>query len=317
MGDFAVWRAFSAGVGLIERRGKSVLAWGVVLMLIGLLPRLLMMAHSGMSLHDLSAADTQNMAQMSNLGSGPEGLKSWAQHMSAAQSSHGASGLHGLLMLLWTLAGGAVVQNAIYRAVIRPQDSGAASLRLGGAEFWQFLVKLSQLVLGVCAALLAIGAVIVWTLLAKALPTPWSGWVMYLGVAGLVVLYLWVGLRLSMAGPMTLAEGKFRLFESWAFTKGRAWKLFWTMLLPAALLLGLYLFVVAGLMFLWAPIMLGAATFQALAPGMELSSAGGMAVMGLFGIVYLLIVGFLAGAAEAIASAPFAQAYAEMSGKEG
>jgi hypothetical protein len=46
-----------------------------------------------------------------------------------------------------------------------------------------------------------------------------------------IVLMIWVGVRLSVAGPASVGEGRFVIFQSWSMTKGRFWSLFLAYLL--------------------------------------------------------------------------------------
>jgi hypothetical protein len=62
-------------------------------------------------------------------------------------------------------------------------------------------------------------------------------------LAGLA-LSIWVGVRLSFAGPASVAERRFVVFESWAMTKGRFWPLLRAYLIVYALLVAA--FVVTG-----------------------------------------------------------------------
>ena len=65
-----------------------------------------------------------------------------------------------------------------------------------------------------------------------------------LGLIAVVVL-VWLGLRLSMAAPMTFVDRQFRLFESWSLTRGSAWRLLGVAVLSLLMVFVLEL-VVAG-----------------------------------------------------------------------
>jgi hypothetical protein len=315
MANFTVSKAFPAGVGLIERRGGTVLAWGLVIVLITWLPRVLAWALTG-DVSELMGGSAQMHAPAAggSAKSLPELMAQMRQMQAATEGHSSLLARWWLVLVLWSLLGYAVLYNAVYRTVLQPGSSSFAGLRLGAAEFWQFLVLCCQCVLAIIVIALGLAAVAVWTLMAKAVPTPWGGWVAYLGMVGLGVLLVWIALRLSMAGPMTFAEGRFRLFESWAFTKGRSWKLFWTMLLPSALLIGLYLFTFAGMiLFVIAPLGLAGQTWTALGGG-SLSGAGGQGAAGVALVVYLAFVILVSGVVQAISTAPWAAAYGEMAG---
>jgi hypothetical protein len=42
---------------------------------------------------------------------------------------------------------------------------------------------------------------------------------------GMIILYVWASVRLSLLGPITVAEGRFALGRAWSATKGRFWTL--------------------------------------------------------------------------------------------
>ncbi|GAA0623432.1 hypothetical protein GCM10009422_19360 [Brevundimonas kwangchunensis] len=125
-----------------------------------------------------------------------------------------------------------IFTGAVYRAVLRPTESGMAYLRLGATELrlavvlvalWALSIVLTfalALCIGVIAAVIAMaaggggaGAGIATALIVL---------VLYLVmIAGL--LAFWV--KFSFAAPMTFAEGRIRIFQSWKATKGHFWPL--------------------------------------------------------------------------------------------
>ena len=124
------------------------------------------------------------------------------------------------LFLLGAMVISAVVQGAIYRSVLTPDDIGFASMRLGGQELWLMLLAFVMTILmGILQLVLGIPQVIIIAVLSLqspqlAIPVRM---VMQLFVYAIVI---WVSLRLSLAAPMTFAERKLRIFESWELTKG-------------------------------------------------------------------------------------------------
>jgi hypothetical protein len=53
-----------------------------------------------------------------------------------------------------------------------------------------------------------------------------DGLLVLVAVAGLVLgVLLWLGARLSLAAPATIAGGKARILETWEWTKGNAWRI--------------------------------------------------------------------------------------------
>lgn len=109
---------------------------------------------------------------------------------------------------------------AAYRAVLRPAEVGFGYLKLGADEFRQIVLLLVFSVI----YLLLWGLPFALAVAAHAvgdLDTP-AAVALYL-LAGVVALALsiWIGVRLSLAPPMTLATGRLQLGRSWALTRGR------------------------------------------------------------------------------------------------
>lgn len=142
----------------------------------------------------------------------------------------------------------AIVMAGAFRVVLRPDERRGFFLRVGAAEGWMMLVSL---VLSFGANIAAIAAMLPGVLLglvgflvmAIGGDTEAGAVVgVVVGVLGVIVgeiALLWALLRLSMALPMTFAERRFMLFESWALTKGQSLRL-----LGMLLLLGLTLVIV-------------------------------------------------------------------------
>lgn len=139
-----------------------------------------------------------------------------------------------LLSIPLFLLAAAVLVTAMHRSVLRPEPRGLAYLRLGGDELRVLLVILVQSVL--VFVLTIVGGIVIGVLVGV---TPQGlRWVsVTLGVLGLIAVALWVGTRLSLAIPMTLGEGRVRIFESWRLTQGRFWPLLGAYLLAFVMVL--------------------------------------------------------------------------------
>ena len=115
----------------------------------------------------------------------------------------------GIFVVLCTLLTQAIIAAGVFRLELRPDEPSFLHLRIGAAEVRLVAVWVLSLtgawVIGWAGALVggAMGSVGV---LAE-------------GVAGLLVIYL--GLRLALAGPVSLAERKVDFPRSWALTRGR------------------------------------------------------------------------------------------------
>lgn len=120
----------------------------------------------------------------------------------------------------------AVLNCAIYRAVLRPYERGLGYLQLGSDEarmvvlfvvlfaIWLTLIFAVTLVTTMAAQTVAIfGGV----------PGALFGFLVGAGSLGLAVWVLVI--RLSMAAPMTFAERRLVVFGSWSFTRGKSWPL--------------------------------------------------------------------------------------------
>jgi hypothetical protein len=142
-------------------------------------------------------------------------------------------------VLIAVLVLAAVFYAAMNRAVMRPAESQFGYLRLASDElrqlglffclillafaFYLAVLIVASLVAGVLAAALGAGAqMAVGVLLAVLLPV-------------LLCAFIFLGVRLSLASPITFATGRINVFGSWAMTRGRFWPLFGTYLIAFAL----------------------------------------------------------------------------------
>jgi hypothetical protein len=154
------------------------------------------------------------------------------------------------LFMLCVLPAQAVLNSAIFRSVLEPDNKAFASLRVGRQELWLLLLILAfevfayLLFLVLCFVFVLLGVAVIIAFASVDALKPWTGWAAgAVGVIGFAT-YLWIVLRLSMAGPMTFAEREFRLFESWKLTKGNAWRLFALAVLLVLIVIGIALVLV-------------------------------------------------------------------------
>jgi hypothetical protein len=133
-----------------------------------------------------------------------------------------------LLAPLW-LVFGAVMVAAATRAVLQPQDSRLGYLRVSGDE------------VRVLFALLAVFVFVFVAYLAGALTLGILGAVMgapqitLFLMPALLLALLWLWSRFSLAGPATLVRGTVTVLGSWELTRGRARRVFLTILMAVAL----------------------------------------------------------------------------------
>ncbi len=308
MARFSVTSAATSGFGVIGREPLAVLAWGVLILVVLILPS----AGLGWALIPDVVSFFKSAAASS---SSPDMDSAMMTRMMQMQSKMM------LFNLVYWLGGTlvkAVIAAAVFRVVLEPSEKGFAFLRLGAQELWLSLVFL---VMGVLAYIVSVAGVLLVAIFAAlayvigAMSSPEVGvasCVLVAVVAGLAAggALIWAMLRLSMAGPMTFSERKFLLFESWTLTRGQAWPLLGMTLLLGLILIALEIVVygVFGVGFL--------AFASKLIPMMEgladKPPEAWVAVLWPF-IAGVAVVGsFLAAPAMALVFAPWAAAYREL-----
>ncbi|HEY1447290.1 MAG TPA: hypothetical protein VGF33_02020 [Caulobacteraceae bacterium] len=134
-------------------------------------------------------------------------------------------GAFALLLGLGGLVVGAVVSCAVYRAMLEPENSEFAYLRLGDQEIQVMVVNFVRgiILFAINFSLSLVFAVLL--LLATSAGPAIAATVRPIGEAIVLGVLFWVQLRFSLAGPMTYSERRFRLFESWTITRGLTWRL--------------------------------------------------------------------------------------------
>ncbi len=159
----------------------------------------------------------------------------------------------------------AVLNCAIYRAVLRPYERGLGYFMLGADEF-------RMVALGIILFVIWLVAIFAVTLVASFA----AGTLGLLGgvagpLAGAAIAIaafcaaIWVLVRLSLAAPMTFAERRLVVFGSWSFTRGKFWSLVGAYVV--AFMLGVLVLFLLGLIFSAAIVLTGAShAFGALEP---------------------------------------------------
>jgi hypothetical protein len=117
-----------------------------------------------------------------------------------------------------TLIGG------IYRLVLRPGEKGFLHLRLGMDE-----LRLT----GVNLLLFAFGMICLTAELAAVAAAEQGVGAAAVASVVLLVASVWVGVRLALATPMTFAERRIAIRDSWRVTRGKFWPLLGMIVLAA------------------------------------------------------------------------------------
>jgi len=222
MKDIAVADAAFAGFGIMRRHPLAVFVWGL------LFTALVLITFLG-----FAAPIIRAITVMSN----PELSREDPQMVLGALA--GAAGGY-LFFVLGALVVGAVTQAAVLRAFFHPEDSGFFYVRLGTPELWLLLTNLVQgLVIAGVQILATIPLGILTAIASMTLPEA-GGLLQLVGQLLIYVLSGYVYLRLSMAQPMTFIQSRFRLFESWAMTRGHVLRLVLVWLLVLAAMVAIY-----------------------------------------------------------------------------
>jgi membrane protease YdiL (CAAX protease family) len=282
MAKLSARRAALAGFRLAARRPFAVLAWGVVYFCLALLPAVLI----ARLLDGQAFLDAPVAVQIKAV----QGVLKWTVFLASA-----------------------VLYAAVFRAVLRPAGKPPASLGLGMPELRQFFLLLCRTALLFALIIAAALVALLLALLARLAPTPYVVWLQAADLLTVTVGAVWVWVRLSMAPAMTFGQDRFRLFESWAFTRGRAWTLFWLgviSMVMAALADVCGLICVLGMAELAAEL----AKWNAPAIAAALTQPANLFVDAPFLIAGGLAVSIISALVMCVTIAPWAEAYRVMAG---
>lgn len=132
-----------------------------------------------------------------------------------------------LLLELVALLFFTILMTAAQRAVLRPEEKGFAYIRFGLDELRMIGLFLLLAVLGYAGTILifVLVAMIVEVVIAGAGTAAGVVLAIILGL-GVLCLFIWLEVRLSLAFPLTLLRRRFVLGESWQVTRGHFWSLF-------------------------------------------------------------------------------------------
>lgn len=207
LAQISVGGSATAGLRLLVQRPLTVLTWGAFLFLFAIVP-------VGLLFATIAPAYVDFIHQAAASGGRPP--------MEALESLQQKIVLLNPLIFLLSITLRAVLISAIFRAVLEPEKSRFAYLRLGAQELWVGLAALvGSIILGLGAVCAMIPVILVCVVLAVAHAPGGATVVGFIGFLGVFCAMVWLMVRFSMALPLCFVERRFALFESWDFTKGQ------------------------------------------------------------------------------------------------
>jgi hypothetical protein len=274
---FSASEAALEGFRLTRERPGTIFGWGVVytvcmfligrLMLVSLDPKLIALTRK-------DGFQQQDIEQISSLLA-----QSWPAFLLV---------LVLVTALLSTLMGG------IYRLVLRPQERGFLHLRFGRDE-----LRLT----GVNLLLFAFGMICLTAELAAVAAAEQQGGLGAVAAVVLPIVTIWLGVRLSLATPMTFALHRFAIRDAWRESRGRFWPLF-----------GMIVLAVIFYVMVWLLIsVIGAALITVAGGADALTNIRGLAGPAIVGVaLYVFLQLILQVIQVVMLYAPFAVAYQQV-----
>lgn len=124
-----------------------------------------------------------------------------------------------------SLIASAMIYAAVSRSVLRPGESAFGYLRLGMDEVRVLVVSVVLFILFAVLSVVLFGIVGMVAGFSTAADMPALWLVVVLLVFAAIAFFIWLAVRLSLAIPITMAERRIAIFDSFAVTKGRFWPL--------------------------------------------------------------------------------------------
>lgn len=228
MTAFSATDAALEGFRLVRQKPRVILAWAAfsfAASMLGAAITLIMPQEARTALESLASDDTPDPGAL-------------VQALTAVSP-----------ILLMGLLVQRMLDAAVYRVMLRPEDGRFAYLRLGGDELRLTALRLVYLMLAVLfIAIVQFGI----ALLAFAASVFGQRAMLFVGAIAELVSWgavLVLAVRLSLASVITFDRGKLSILESWEATRGRFWPLFgaYVLAISCILALGLLAFAVSGL----------------------------------------------------------------------
>lgn len=192
------------GLRIMRRKPLAVLAWAafslVMLPILGLIAKIVL-------------GDEGRTALAGRVGSAdPRELLDLVTHLGGAM----------VLLVALALVLGAVLQAAIIRSVIEPDNDRLAYLRLGREEVQLLIVSLITWAAALGVTVIPSGAVVLGAALLSGAA---AGWFATLGALAVIGLSLWVAVRLSLLGPHAFSHHHIDVRAAWIQTHGQFFRL--------------------------------------------------------------------------------------------
>ena len=311
MATLSVMECATEGFSLIRRRPWALVGWILFWLVLGMGPFLVAVA--GLSPKFIDFISAVRSAHAADDPIAIQRLLADEVSVSTVLAPWG----------LWLLVSGTILYAAVLRAVLEPSKSAFAYLRIGMDEVRLFFIRIVFVVLTVAfVAAIVGGGVVLFIVSDRYVGHPWEGWIDLLVIVLGLCLLIWVLFRLSLAFPMTFADKRLRIFESWRLTRGQFWPLvgLWAMSVLLVIAVAIGFGFIRQFVFLAVGLSTGAfdqlGSLQTM--GDELRK-GLSTILAAFGPA--LIAAFIVQAVEdaivrVVFVASFARAYAQLSGRD-
>jgi hypothetical protein len=218
MASFSATDAAFEGFRIAREKPVAILAWAGLSIVFSLISMVALISLLGPQMAEITAAS-----------------RTPSSDPSQAFAMLGSVGKLYAIVIPLALLQSSLITCAVMRAVLRPNDKGFGYLKFGGDEIRMILMMIVMFFvwigvgIAVFVVMMILGLVVgLATGAANAAGGGGAAAVTGLltGLIALVLtvgLFAWIATRLSLAAPMTFAEGRVRIFESWKATEGKFW----------------------------------------------------------------------------------------------
>lgn len=213
--SFSATDAAFEGFRVVRRNPVALVAWTVVYLVYALGT---LFASGGMM--KSMAVWVEQMEALEN-GPQPESFEALAPIMESyfAAMSHMAWAIPVQMII------GAILMAAIARGVLSSKGDAFGHVRLGMDEVRVFVVTFVISILTAISAAIAFILAAVVGGVAISMMEGWGVLVMVLAMLAAGAFVIWLCVRWSLAAPITVAEKRFAIFDSFNMTKGHFWPL--------------------------------------------------------------------------------------------